>query len=141
MFGCGLFDAIAVVEAHLLDELVAGAGAKFDFGAKRRVSLPVNTAQGHQPGQFNQSGFQPDCRRHALGEEHQLAESGPEAIRAVFGVADEIGQGQEVEEAHLAHGVLHIVEVAEEPVIDVFYSRWRRNRAPAQLALGVAFSG
>ena len=91
MFGCGLFDAIAVVEAHLLNELVAGAGAKFDFGARRRLGLPLDTAQGHQPGQFNQSGLQFDFRGHTFGKQHQFAEARPEAVGAVLGVADEIG--------------------------------------------------
>ena len=91
MLGRGLFDAIAVVEAYLLDELVAGAGANLDFSARRRVGLPVDTAQGHQPGKFNQSGLYLDFRGHAFGKQHEFVELRPEAVGAVLGVADEIG--------------------------------------------------
>ena len=139
VLGRGFFNAIAVEEADPLDELVAGAGANFDLGARRRVGLPVDTAQGHQPRQLNQLGLYLDFRGHAFGKQHEFVELRPEAVGAVLGVADEIGQGQQVEEAHLAHGVLHIVEVAEESVIDVGYSLRRGDGAPAQLALGVAF--
>ena len=94
MLGRGLFDAIAVVEADLLDELVAGAGANLNLGVRRRVGLPVDAAQGHQPRQLNQIGLQFDFRGYTFGKQHQFVEARPEAVGAVLGVADEIGESQ-----------------------------------------------
>ena len=85
VLGCGLFNAIAIVEAYLLDELVAGAGANLDLGVRRRVSLPVDTAQGHQSRQLNQIGLQFDFRGYTFGKQHQFVEAEARSGRCGFG--------------------------------------------------------